>query len=61
MQLNCVNLRFIENFINITDPKAIDKALEKITIEFHFNPKTNKNENGILTFLYNLHYNKDVL
>lgn len=51
-----VTLYFIENFINITDPKAIDKALEKITIEFHFNPKTNKNE----TYLNGLNVEEEI-
>lgn len=51
-----VTLYFVENFINITDPKAIDKALEKITIEFHFNPKTNKNE----TYLNGLNVEEEI-
>src|SRR6478736_7751670 len=37
-------LYFHEHYVNITDPKAIHKALENIHITFVFNPKTNRSE-----------------
>ncbi len=37
-------LYFHDHYVNITDPKAIHKALENIHITFVFNPKTNRSE-----------------
>jgi len=37
-------LYFKENYINISDPIAVKKALQKISISFHFNPETTNNE-----------------
>jgi cytidylate kinase len=45
-----VTLYFLDNYINITNPKAIEKALNEINITFHYNPKTEQNEvflNGV--------------
>lgn len=39
-----ITLYFIENYIEITDPKAIHKAFEKIELRFHPNHKTNLSE-----------------
>ena len=32
-------LYFLQHYINLTDPKAVTGALEKITVTFHFNEK----------------------
>jgi cytidylate kinase len=37
-------LYFHQHYVNITDPKAIHKALENINITFIYNPKANRNE-----------------
>ena len=37
-------LYFHEHYINLTNPKAIQKALEEIQITFIFNPKLDKSE-----------------
>lgn len=37
-------LYFHEHYINLTDPKAINKALENIHINLVFNPKTDRSE-----------------
>jgi cytidylate kinase len=45
-----VTLYFLDNYINLTNPKAIEKALNEINITFHYNPKTQQNEvflNGV--------------
>lgn len=45
-----VTLYFLNNYINLTNPKAIEKALNDIHISFHYNPKTQQNEvflNGV--------------
>lgn len=39
-----VTLYFIKNYVNLTDPKNIEKALSQIQIDFKYNPKTNTNE-----------------
>lgn len=39
-----VTLYFIDNYINITDPKAVHNALEKIELKFIPNPNTNASE-----------------
>lgn len=45
-----VTLYFLENFVSVTDPRAIAKALQNIHISFHYNPFSGKNE----TFLNGL-------
>lgn len=37
-------LYFHEHYINLTDPKAVSKALEEIHINFIYNPKTDNSE-----------------
>lgn len=37
-------LYFHENYINLTNPKAIKEALDSINIQFMYNPKTDRNE-----------------
>lgn len=37
-------LYFHENYINLTNPKAIKEALDNINIQFMYNPKTDRNE-----------------
>lgn len=39
-----VTLYFIDNYIDITNPKAVERALKDINISFHNNPKSNYNE-----------------
>ena len=39
-----VTLYFISNYINLTNPKAVNKALEQIDLDFKPNPKTSANE-----------------
>lgn len=39
-----VTLFFIENHVSLTDPKAVEKALEQIDITFHFNFRKQANE-----------------
>ena len=39
-----VTLYFIRNYISLTNPKDISKALEKIDIDFRFNEKINSSE-----------------
>jgi cytidylate kinase len=39
-----VTLYFLDNYIDITNPKAISKALSNIEIAFHHNVKSNENE-----------------
>jgi len=51
-----VTLYFHQNYINITNTKAIDKALTEISILFKYNPKTYQNE----TFLNNLNVEEEI-
>ncbi|MBC5993667.1 (d)CMP kinase [Pontibacter cellulosilyticus] len=39
-----VTLYFLEHHVSLTNPKEIREALNNIEIEFHYNPKTNRNE-----------------
>lgn len=39
-----VTLYMIENKIDLSSPKAIEEALSNVSIDFHFNPTTGKNE-----------------
>lgn len=39
-----VTLYFLDNYIDITNPKAVSKALSNIEIAFHHNVKSNENE-----------------
>jgi cytidylate kinase len=39
-----VTLYFLDNYIDITNPKAVSKALSNIEIAFHHNIKSNENE-----------------
>ena len=45
-----VTLYFIQNYITFTNPKEVQKALEKIDIDFVHNEKLNHSE----TFLNNI-------
>jgi CMP/dCMP kinase len=51
-----VTVYFIQNYVNLTDPKAIEKALSNISIEFKYNPKTQFNE----TFLNGLNVEEEI-
>jgi CMP/dCMP kinase len=51
-----VTLYFINNYIELTNPKAIDKALESIDIKFKFNAELNKSE----TFLNGLNVENEI-
>ena len=39
-----VTLYFLDHHVSLTNPKEIREALNNIEIEFHYNPKTNRNE-----------------
>ncbi len=39
-----VTLYFRDNYINLTNPKSVAKALSNIEVSFHYNEKTNQNE-----------------
>lgn len=39
-----VTLYFIQNYINLTDPRSVEKALNNIHIDFKYNAKTGVNE-----------------
>lgn len=39
-----VTLYFIENYVDLTNPKSVSKALENIEITFHHNDSTGQNE-----------------
>lgn len=39
-----VTLYFLEHHVSLTNPKEINEALHNIDIEFHYNPKTARNE-----------------
>ncbi|MDN4166534.1 (d)CMP kinase [Cytophagales bacterium LB-30] len=46
-----VTLYFLQNYVSLTDPIAVEKALKNIEIDFHPNSKTGANEtylNGII-------------
>lgn len=51
-----VTLYFYENYVELTNPKAISEALENIEISFHFNPNTQKSD----TFLNNLNVEEEI-
>lgn len=39
-----VTLYFLDNWVDITNPKKVSEALNNISISFHHNPKTSTNE-----------------
>ena len=39
-----VTYYFLEHYVNLTNPKAVEDALNRIQIEFHHNSRTNENE-----------------
>lgn len=47
---------FLENYVNLTNPRAIEEALKRIHIEFHHNVKTSQNE----TYLNGLNVEKEI-
>lgn len=51
-----VTLYFNENYINLTNPKAIREALDNIQIQFIYNSKTERNE----TFLNGLNIEDEI-
>ena len=51
-----VTLYFLDNYIDLTNPKSISTGLSNIEIDFHRNPKNNKNE----TFLNGLNVEKNI-
>lgn len=51
-----VTLYFLNQYIDITNPKAVSSALSKINISFHSNPKNNQNE----TFLNGLNVESEI-
>ncbi|MDN5211213.1 (d)CMP kinase [Fulvivirgaceae bacterium BMA12] len=51
-----VTLFFIQNYINLTNPKNVEKALDQIHISFKCNPATGTNE----TYLNGLNVEKEI-
>ncbi|PIB37088.1 cytidylate kinase [Reichenbachiella sp. 5M10] len=51
-----VTLYFMENYVDQTNPKSVEKALDKIEITFHHNEKTGKSE----TYLNGLNVEKRI-
>jgi CMP/dCMP kinase len=51
-----VTYYFLQNFVNPTNPRAVEQALRTIGIEFHYNPKTGENE----TYLNGLNVEKEI-
>lgn len=51
-----VTYYFLQHYVNLTNPKAVDQALEKIHIEFHHNEHTQQNE----TYLNGLNVEKEI-
>lgn len=49
-------LYFHEHYVNLTDPKAVTKALENIHIHFTYNPKLDKSE----TYLNGLNVEEEI-
>lgn len=49
-------LYFKQNYVNLTNPKAISKALDEIQINFVYNPKLDRNE----TFLNGLNVEDEI-
>lgn len=47
---------FQQQFVNPTNPRAVETALKNISIEFHYNPKTGDNE----TYLNGLNVEKEI-
>lgn len=47
---------FLEHYVNLTNPKAVEDALKHIHIEFHHNGKTNENE----TYLNGLNVEEEI-
>ena len=39
-----VTLYFLRNHVSLTNPREVREALEKIDVDFHYNPKTTRNE-----------------
>jgi cytidylate kinase len=51
-----VSLYFIQNHVALTNPKAVQDALQLIHISFNFNPKTGRNE----TYLNGLNIEEEI-
>ena len=51
-----VTYYFLENYINLTNPKAVEEALKNIQIEFHHNQRSETNE----TYLNGLNVEEDI-
>jgi cytidylate kinase len=51
-----VTLYFLDNYIDITNPKSVSDALSKIEIQFHRNTKNNQNE----VFMNGLNVEKNI-
>ncbi len=47
---------FQQNFVNHTNPRAVEEALKNIGIEFHYNPRSGDNE----TYLNGLNVEKEI-
>ena len=51
-----VTYYFLKNYVNLTNPRAVDDALRNIHIEFHNNSRTKENE----TFLNGLNVEREI-
>lgn len=51
-----VTFYFLQNYVNLTNPKAVEDALKKIHIEFHHNSRTEENE----TYLNGLNVEQNI-
>ena len=51
-----VTYYFLKNYVNLTNPRAVDDALRSIHIEFHNNSRTQENE----TFLNGLNVEREI-
>jgi CMP/dCMP kinase len=51
-----VTVYFLQKYINLTDPRAIEKALSEILVEFKFNPRSSSNE----TYLNGLNIEEEI-
>ena len=51
-----VTYYFLENYVNLTNPRAVEEALKRIHIEFHHNVKDGQNE----TYLNGLNVEKEI-
>jgi cytidylate kinase len=47
---------FLQHYVNLTNPKSVEEALQRIHIDFHYNSRTGENE----TYLNGLNVEKEI-